>query len=351
MQRGDGYRGERGAWRASASVLAGLPASLVVPDQQAPEASDPTAGPGRRAGGAGAPTAGTAERGGWSGAPTAGAPGRGPAGVARSASGGVLPSASAPTSRGSSRAPGGSAPVGLALRRALQRDPEALARALGSGFGFGRIEDLALPPGIDREQPAGSESAPVAASRAHIGAPVVRQASSQVPASGALPQRASRRGNTRSHRGPRVSQRTIARLAELSGSEGIAGLDEGTLASAAGLVDRAVRRQATRSGQHAERSAHITPMMALPEAEFRSILREEMAELTTIAAPAPTVHREILEAAARIEEASKVQRAPSGPKGPGAGGKKDLEDFLRRAIRQIGVREDIERSRDLTPWD
>jgi hypothetical protein len=361
LQRGGGYRGERGLLRASAAALAGLPTSLVVPDPTLPEAEGGAPSIPGRAGAA------TGARGGWTGAPTASPAGRTDRAERRAAAGGALPKAGAPDAgRGTRRGPvdgdlpagrdalrrsASGAPVGLALRRALQRDPDALVRALGAGFGFGRVEDLALPPGVDPGSPEATEAAAPPPARAHIGAPVVRQARGSGAASSPLPQRASRRGDVRSHKGPRISQRAIARLAELSGGEGLTGLDEGALASAAGLVDRAVRRQAARSEDRVERSSHVTPVMALPEAEFRSLLRAEMADLTTISAPAPAVHREILEAAARLEEAAKVQRAPDASKGPGPGGKKDLEDFLRRAIRQIGLREDIERSRDLTPWD
>ena len=279
--------------------------------------------------------------------PLARTPGTPAAGVSGPAS------STAPTARGGASRRGGSAALGMALQRALRRDPNALGRALGLGFGFGGIEDLALPPGRSQDvAEAEPATRATAAARTHIGAPIVRQGSGRAAPSATLPQRASRRGATRTHRGPRISQRAIARLAELSGADGIVGLDDSTLASAAGLVDRAVRRQASRSEEQVDRSAHVSPMMALPEAEFRAVLRSELADLTTIAAPAPTVHREILEAAARLDEASQVQRAPVGPKGPSAGGgKKDLEDFLRRAIRQIGVREEMERSRDLTPWD
>jgi hypothetical protein len=366
--REGGWTGAPGAQAASSSWTGAPMARSAAGNWAGASVADPRY---RRS--AGAPTA-TGRTGSWAGAPTA-------SGTSSSTPG-------APVARALSRAAGGSAPVaapmergggyrgarssaptarprtgglgrasstvaGMALQRALRRDPEAAGRAIGQGFGFGRIEDLALPPGMDRgTDEAVDEATPAATRRPHIGAPIVRQASGLTPPAAHLPRGAARRGATRKHKGPGISQRAIARIAELQSGDGMIGVEDSVLASAAGLVDSAVRRrESRRSGDVAQRAAHVTPVMALPEAEFRSILRSELADLTTIGAPAPTAHREVMEAAARLEAAAKVQRAPAPAKGAAGGGKKDLEDFLRRAIRQLGVREDMERSRDLTPWD
>lgn len=322
LQRGAGFATPRLAHRSSAATLAGLPETLIRPDLAGSE--DVPGGAPRRA------RAAATRRDRGATAPTGAA------------------SSTALVARGDVRASRSTATTAPSLRRALQRDADVARRRPGMGFGL--ADELALPQQAEPASP-GAEPADAAPARAHIGAPLVRQASGSVPPAQSLPRRTARRGETRTHRGPQIPGRALARLVELQNGQGFEGIEENTLASAAGLVDRAARRQAA-SSKSAQRSAHVTPVMALPEAEVRALVRKEIGELTTISAPAPGVHREVLEAAARLEEAAKVQRAPKGaPKGPSVAGKKDLEDFLRRAIRQIGVREDIERSRDLTPWD
>ena len=96
--------------------------------------------------------------------------------------------------------------------------------------------------------------------------------------------------------------------------------------------------------------------VSLLDRRGREIVRKEVAELTTIGAPAPAAHRQVLDAVARLEQADiarkgqQVQRADAGGKGGPAKGK-DLDEFIRRTLRQMIVDEGIERERDLTPWD
>gem|GEM_PF-2951874 len=223
---------------------------------------------------------------------------------------------------------------------------------------------LAAPPAlaeaVQRSEDAGAEAASSPARRSETRGR--GRTSRQAPATVTLPSRASRRARSTtrpSTLGRSSAGQSVANFESLGSALGGAPAESGpALADAGGMVrsaaGRVARNQARRARAATPLAAATAPLAlsALPESEgVRSAIRRQVEQhLTTISAPAPAVHRQVLDAAARLEARRDSEDAPAPEATGGGAKKKDLDEFLRRAIRRILVEESIDQDRDLTPW-
>jgi len=371
--------GFRSPVRTELPDVARIPGLQAEPGESTAVTATP-AGPGARSSarvarpGAG-PASGTA--------PTAG-PGRGAsrstartASVRRSARIGApeatLPSRRRPESSATTAdAPRGPAAPGARTARRVARSlTRALQRDADLPVGIAARSALASPDLVTPEAPeallpteradgerADGDQVPGPARRSARRSRLTRPSTT-------LPRRFARRtGSTAlkasAMRSPARSTAVLARVDALGPRSGFPDVDTGSdmdrpVADASGLVARAARRMgdskrtARTAGTPAELPRKATPKVTISQTDLARMVRKEVAELTTISAPAPTVHRSRVQRAPA--EQVKREEAPSTQQSGAAAGSKDLEDFLRRAVRRLLKEEQIRGERDLTPWD
>jgi len=172
---------------------------------------------------------------------------------------------------------------------------------------------------------------------------------------------AARRGGTRAYRRPGASRTTLARIANLQGSQGVSATAEtsqATLADASGMVHRAADEQAKRREVAPLRRSRVHRTIrseagSLDTPDLRAMVKRQLADLTTISAQAPGFSAEAI--AREAQEQLKRRETPVTSGGGREKGtdeaKADLDDFLLRIVRQIVRDETVWGERIFNPHD
>jgi hypothetical protein len=313
-----------------------------------------TASPGRAASRSTARTAGPVQRRAHIGAPTATLPS-----LHRLASSATTADSATGPARSTARTAGRVEPRGLF--RALQRDADV-------AVGIAAHSTLVAPDLIHSTAPEALLASEVVGEVQAESAPLRRRSgrSSIARPSTTLPRRFARRAEATAltapyARGVARSSAVVATVADLRTGDGFPDIETGSsdsqpVADASGMVSRAARRLRSTAPRASRRAALTSelprtsaPGVTVSRKELTRLVRKEMTELTTISAPAPTVHRSQVNRG--LAEEIRRESAPTTQQSGAGASTKDLEDFLKRAVRRMLKEEAIRSERDLTPWD